>query len=122
MKAYILFDENNNFVSKCFDEKFVDLDTLNEEYFDKSKCKYIECDCEDDDYVYYENDVMKMKKFDKEVADKMNEEYKTRFKIVDKISVEEENENLKTEINGLKEMMKTLINAKSFRDFKKSIG
>lgn len=31
-------------------------------------------------------------------------------------------EILKTEITGLKEMMNTLINAKSFSDFKKSIG
>ena len=121
MKAWILFDENNNFVSKCFDEKYANLETLGAD-FDKSKCRYVECDCEDDDYVYYENGVMKMKKFDKETADKMNEEFKTRFKIEDKISVEEENENLKTEINGLKEMMNKLINSKSFSDFKKTIS
>jgi hypothetical protein len=122
MKAYILFDENNKFVSKCFEKKFADLDTLPVEYFDKSKCKYVECDCEDDDYVYYENDLMKMKKFDKAVCDKMNEEYKTRFKIVKKISLEEENKNLQTELKGVKELLNTLINSKSFVDFKKNIA
>jgi glutathione peroxidase-family protein len=105
MKAWILFDENNNFVSKCFDKKFADLDTLGAE-FDKSKCKYVECDCCDDDYVYYENGEMKMKKFDKEVAEKMDKEYKIRFKIEDKISVEEENKNLKNELDLIKELLR----------------
>ena len=121
MKAWILFDEKNNFVSKCFDKKFADLNTLGSE-FDKNKCKYVECDCCDDDYIYYENNEMKMKKFDKEVADKMEQEYKIRFKIEDKISVEEENKNLKTEIQGMKELMNKLINSKSFSEFKKTIS
>ena len=120
MKAWILFDENNNFVSKCFDEKYANLETLGKD-FDKSKCRYEICDCCDDDYVYYENGIMKMKKFDKEVAEKMEEEYKIRFKIEDKISVEEENKNLKTELQGMKEIMNKLINSKSFSDFKKNI-
>lgn len=105
MKAWILFDENNNFVSKCFDQKYANLETLGSD-FDKSKCRYEICDCEDDDYVYYENNVMKMKKFDKEVADKMNEEYKTRFKIEDKITLEQENENLKSELESIKELLR----------------
>ena len=105
MKAWILFDENNNFVSKCFDEKYVNLETLGKD-FDKSKCRYEICDCCDDDYVYYENGIMKMKKFDKEVAEKMDEEYKIRFKIEDKISVEEENKNLKNELDSIKELLR----------------
>ena len=60
MKAWILFDENNNFVSKCFDEKYANLETLGSD-FDKSKCRYEICDCCDDDYVYYEDGEMKMK-------------------------------------------------------------
>ena len=119
MKAWVLFDENNNFVSKTFDNKYANIDTLNEEHFDKSKCKYIVCDCCDDDYVYYENDEIKMKKFDKETSKKMEEEYKIRFKMEDTISVEEENKNLKTELDDLKNMMNKLINSKSFSDFKK---
>jgi len=106
MKAWILFDENNNFVSKTFDEKYANIDTLNEEHFDKSKCRYEICDCCDDDYIYYENDVMKMKKFDKDVSKKMEEEYKIRFKIEDKISVEEENKNLKNELDSIKELLR----------------
>jgi hypothetical protein len=118
MKAWILFDENNNFVSKTFDEKYADLETLGKD-FDKSKCRYEICDCCDDDYIYYENDIMKIKKFDKETAEKMDKEFKTRFNIEDKISVEEENKNLKTELDDLKNMMNKLINSKSFSDFKK---
>lgn len=106
MKAWILFDENNQFVSKCFDKKFANLETLNEEHFDKSKCKYVECDCCDDDYLYYENGEMKMKKFDKDVCNKMEEEYKTRFKIEDKVSIEEENRALKSELEAIKELLK----------------
>jgi hypothetical protein len=122
MKCWVLF-ENDKFVSKTFEESYANLDHLKNCNFENiTDYKYIECDCEEDDYMYYDEDgKMKCCKFDKEINEKMFEEKKIRFKMPEPIDLEKENKDLKTELTGVKEMLNKLVNAKSFSDFKKNI-
>ena len=125
MKCWVLF-ENNEFVSKTHEECYANLDQLKGTGIENiSDYKYIECDCEEDEIMYYnEKNEMKCCKIDKDVDKKITEQYKKRFKIVEKpvVDLEKENKELKTEITGVKDILNKLLNAKSFADFKKTIA
>ena len=124
MKCWVLF-ENNEFVSKTYEECYANLDQLKNTGIENiSDYKYIECDCEEDEIMYYnEKNEMKCCKIDKDVDKKITEQYKKRFKIVEKpvVDLEKENKELKTQLTGVKEILNKLLNAKSFSDFKKTI-
>ena len=124
MKCWALF-ENNEFVSKTYEECYANLSVLKGTGIENiSDYKYIECDCEEDEIMYYnEKNEMKCCKIDKDVDKKITEQYKKRFKIEDKpiVDLEKENKELKTEITGVKDILNKLLNAKSFSDFKKNI-
>ena len=114
MKCWVLF-ENDKFVSKTFEESYANLDHLKNCNFENiTDYKYIECDCEEDDYMYYDEEgKMKCCKFDKEINEKMFEEKKIRFKMPEPdersstslVDLEKENKDLKSELNAIKELL-----------------
>ena len=124
MKCWVLF-ENNEFVSKTYEECYANLSVLKNTGIENiSDYKFVECHCEEDEIMYYDNEgKMKSCKMDKEIDKKINERHIKRFNIVDKepIDLEKENQQLKTELTGVKEILNKLLNAKSFSDFKKTI-
>ena len=108
MKCWVLF-ENNEFVSKTYEECYANLDQLKGTGIENiSDYKYVECDCEEDEIMYYnEKNEIKCCKMDKDIDKKISEQYKKRFKIVEKepIDLEKENKNLRTELNAIKELL-----------------
>jgi len=125
MKYFVLF-ENKKFISKTTEKEYCNLDLLDDEHFDKSKCEYIEVDCDDNDYAYYENDEIKIKPFDKEINKEIIEEDKTRFNYVEPVDetveLKKENETLKEELEGLKGIVNKLVKNPSFKNFKETIA
>tara|TARA_R110002153_G_scaffold17139_1_gene59774 strand:- start:1357 stop:1692 length:336 start_codon:yes stop_codon:yes gene_type:complete len=108
MKCWVLF-ENNEFVSKTFESCYANLDQLKGTGIENiTDYKYIECDCQEDDYMYYDEEgKMTCCKMDKEIDKKINERHIKRFKIEDKepIDLEKENKDLKTELNAIKKII-----------------
>ena len=133
MKCWVLF-ENNEFVSKTYEECYANLDQLKNTGIENiTDYKFVECHCQEDEIMYYDNEgKMKCCKIDKDIDKKITEQHKKRFKIVDKpeerssaslvVDLEKENKELKTEITGVKDILNKLLNAKSFADFKKTIA
>ena len=124
MKCWVLF-ENNEFVSKTYEECYANLSVLKGTGIENiSDYKFVECHCEEDEIMYYDNEgKMKCCKTNKDIDKKINERHIKRFKIVEKepIDLEKENKDLKNELTGVKEILNKLLNAKSFSDFKKTI-
>tara|TARA_B110000261_G_scaffold100417_1_gene113159 strand:+ start:501 stop:878 length:378 start_codon:yes stop_codon:yes gene_type:complete len=124
MKCWVLF-ENNEFVSKTYEECYANLDQLKGTGIENiTDYKFVECDCQEDEIMYYdEEDKLKCCKTDKDIDKEINERHIKRFNIVEKepIDLEKENKELKTEITGVKDILNKLLNAKSFSDFKKNI-
>ena len=124
MKCWALF-ENNEFVSKTYEECYANLDQLKNTGIENiTDYKFIECDCADDEIMYYDEEgKMKCCKTDKDIDKKINERHIKRFNILEKpvVDLEKENRELKTELTGVKEILNKLLNAKSFSDFKKTI-
>ena len=125
MKCWVLF-ENNEFVSKTYEECYANLDQLKGTGIENiTDYKFVECECEEDEIMYYDEECkLKCCKTNKDIDKKLAEQYKKRFKIVEKepIDLEKENKELKTELTGVKEILNKLLNAKSFSDFKKTIN
>ena len=125
MKCWALF-ENNEFVSKTYEECYANLDQLKNTGIENiTDYKFVVCDCQEDEIMYYnEKNEMKCCKMDKDIDKKLTEQYKKRFKIVEKpvVDFEKENKELKTELTGVKDILNKLLNAKSFADFKKTIA